>query len=184
MSAGLLLLLHSALLVSALQTQTQSQTQTKIQTQTQSQTRTPTQTQTQTRTPTPSQNPRQTSSPTPKIRPSPKPTTFIPSSAATKLATSSKVPTTTSVAATAITTAAATATANEGGVPTWAGNMVNAAAAVLNSFRNQTGTANSSSVAIGNLMSRLPGILQGLGGVDLRGNDVGKTLASLFGDPR
>ena len=56
---------------------------------------------------------------------------------------------------------------------------------VLNNARSQASAANSSStVAMGNLMSRLPGVIKGLGGVDLGGNDVGKTLASLFADPR
>ena len=137
MRAGLLLLLNSALWVSALQTQTKTQTSTPVS-----------------------------------------------SSARTETAQSTRTNTNPNVAATGISTTAITPTLDERGFPTWAENILNAVGAAMNGVRNQTGSANSSSIAIGNFMSRLPRILQGLGGVDLGGNDVGKTLASLFGDPR
>lgn len=136
MSAGLLLLLHSALLVSALQTQTQTQTATSA-----------------------------------------------PTSGTTKLATQTQTTMTPGVAATGVATTVTTPTLYKGRSPTWAENILNAVGAVLNNANNQTGATNSS-VAIGNFMSRLPGILRGVGGVDIRGNDVGTILASLFGNSR
>ena len=80
----------------------------------------------------------------------------------------------------------ANTTANRTQLSSWAGNIVNTVNNILESARNQTAGANSSASlsAISDMMSRVPGILKGLEGVDFGGNDVGRTLASLFGDPR
>ena len=79
---------------------------------------------------------------------------------------------------------AGTATRGNGPIQGWALNIRNALNARLNNLREQRARLLNGTVSRLNWTPRLPGILQGLRGSELGGNDAGETLANLFGDPR
>ncbi|XP_076437337.1 O-acyltransferase like protein-like [Babylonia areolata] len=79
---------------------------------------------------------------------------------------------------------------HEGQASTWSENIVASVESLFGALAEGSSSGkNGSGTGVSDLVSRLPGILQGLGGVGVGGvqggnDDVGQVLASLFADPR
>ena len=70
-----------------------------------------------------------------------------------------------------------------GGASDWLGSILAFANLLANAPTLQSAAENNSQV-LKNLMGQFPGLVQGLAGANLQGNDEAQVLASLFSDPR